>query len=732
MHHRNLAARAGRWSAQHRRKAILGWLAFVFAAVAIGGAVGTDKLASHELGAGESGRADRVLHDAGLTDAVTENVLVTAREGGTVRTGAGRAALADVLARTKGVEQVADVRSPVISRDGRSALVQLQLATDFDHAPEAVDPLTDAVAAIRADHPGVTVEQTGDGSIAKAFEDTLAEDFKKAELFSIPLTFLVLFLAFGAVVAAGVPLLLGLTAVAAALGLVALPSQLVPLEESAASVILLIGLAVGVDYALFYLRREREERAAGRSAEAALNAAAATSGRAVLISGFTVMASVAGMFAADSKWYTSYAIGIIVVVGIAMVGSVTVLPAVLSKLGDRVERGRLPFVGRRSASGRSDGRFWEAVLRVVLGRPIASAVLAAAVLIALSLPVLNLKLGDPGMGSLPQDTPAVQAFEHAQAAFPGGSRPAVVVIQAPDVTDQAVKDALLDLTDAAVATDGVVGRPLGSDVSADKTVARVTVPLAGDGVDDTSEAALATLRRDVIPWSLGPVEGVETAVTGPTAASVDLQASTEARAPIVFLLVLGMGFLLLLMTFRSIVIPLKAIVLNLLSVGAAYGVLVLVFQEGWFSGLLGFEPTGTIATWLPVMLFVILFGLSMDYHVFVLSRVREAFDRGLPMDQAVAEGVKGTAATVTSAAAVMVAVFGVFATLGILEMKQLGVGLAVAVLIDATIVRAVLLPATMKLLGRWNWYLPKALDWLPRLGEVPVGGRDGFPVASRP
>ncbi|HEV2812567.1 MAG TPA: MMPL family transporter, partial [Solirubrobacteraceae bacterium] len=600
--------------------------------------------------------------------------------------------------------------------DQRSALVQLQLKGDVDDAGKAVAPVSAALDMVRSTHLGVGIEQTGDGSIMKAYDDTMASDFKKAELFSVPITFAILFLAFGALVAAGIPVLLGLTAVAAGMGLIAIPSQALPVEESAASVILLIGLAVGVDYALFYLRREREERAAGKGAEAALEAAAATSGRAILVSGFTVMASVAGMFAAGNKWYSSYALAIIIVVAIAMIGSVTVLPALLSKLGDRVDRGRLPLMRRREVRAGDGGRVWNAVLGRVLRRPLVSAVAATAVLLALAAPVLGLDLREQGMNSLPQDMAAVQTFEKAQRAFPGGSRPAVVAVQAEDVTAGPVAAAIDRFGVAAEKAPGIAA-PVGVDVSPDKRVARIAVPLAGDGVEDASEEALATLRDDIIPTTIDRAPGAEALVTGQTAASVDLRDVTIDRGPLVFALVLGMGFLVLMMTFRSIVVPLKAIVLNLLSVLAAYGVLVLVFQHGWGSSLLGFEATGSIASWLPILLFVILFGLSMDYHVFVLSRIREAFDSGMSMDDAVEHGIKSTASVVTSAAMVMVAVFSIFATLGIVELKQFGVGLAVAVLIDATIVRAVLLPATMKMLGEWNWYLPRRLGWLPKLGE---------------
>ena len=715
----DIASRAGRWSARHRRQAIVGWLVFVVLAVGIGGAIGTEQLRTHEKGAGESGRADVALHDSGLRDAATETILVTAPKDRTVHAPIVKDAIAQIRGAAIDSGKVSVVREPQVSADRRSALVQLQLRGDAEEAGEAVEPISAALDHARATHLGVGIEQTGDGSIMKAYDDTMKSDLQKAELFSVPITFAILFFAFGALVAAGIPVLLGLTAVGAGMGLLAIPSQALPVEESSASVILLIGLAVGVDYALFYLRREREERAAGRGSEAALEAAAATSGRAILVSGFTVTASVAGMFAAGNKWYSSYAIAIILVVAIAMVGSVTVLPALLSKLGDRVERGRLPFTRKRSIRAGEAGRVWNAVLERVLRRPLVSAVAATAVLIALAAPVAGLDLREQGMSSLPQDMAAVETFEKAQAAFPGGSSPAVVVVEAEDVTAPRVQRAIDALGGGADRAPDVAA-PLGVDVSPDKRVARIAVPLAGDGVEERSEDALATLREDVIPATVGRVRGVEANVTGQTAASVDLRDVTVERGPLVFALVLGMGFLVLMTTFRSIVVPLKAIALNLLSVLAAYGVLVLVFQHGWGSSLLGFEPTGSIASWLPVLLFVILFGLSMDYHVFVLSRIREAFDRGMSMDRAVEHGIKSTAGVVTSAAMVMVAVFSIFATLGIVELKQFGVGLTVAVLIDATIVRAVLLPATMKMLGEWNWYLPRRLGWLPGLGEATV------------
>jgi RND superfamily putative drug exporter len=505
-----------------------------------------------------------------------------------------------------------------------------------------------------------------------------------------------------------------MTAVVATLGLLAPLTQLFPVEESISSVVLLIGLAVGVDYTMFYLRREREERENGRSEEASLIAAAATSGRAVLVSGFTVMVAMAGMFFAGNAVFTSFAWGTILVVAVAMIGSVTVLPALLAKLGDKVMLGKVPFLAKRRARNHGESRVWGWILDRVLRRPVVSLVLAGALLLGLSIPALSLKTINPGLAGLPHDLPIMQTYDRIQTAFPGGPQPAVVVVEADDVTAPAVQAGIADLEREALATNEMSG-PVDVSVSPDKSVALVSIPLAGNGTDTRSEAALGTLRDQVIPSTIDRVGGTDTNVTGLTAGSKDFNDTLGANLPIVFAFVLGAAFLLLLVTFRSIVVPLKAIVLNLLSVGAAYGVLKIVFQDGNLEGLLNFESLGGVTSWLPLFLFVILFGLSMDYHVFILSRIREAVDRGMSTDQAVAHGIKATAGVVTSAATVMVAVFAIFATLSAIEFKQMGVGLAVAILIDATIVRGVMLPAAMKLLGEANWYLPRQLNWLPRI-----------------
>jgi RND superfamily putative drug exporter len=475
---------------------------------------------------------------------------------------------------------------------------------------------------------------------------------------------------------------------------------------------LLVGLAIGVDYCLFYIRREREERAKGADAERALAVAAATSGRSILVSGLTVIIAMAGMFLTGNTVFESFAAATILVVAVAVVGSLTVLPALLSKLGDRVDFGKVPGLYRRE----SNGRVWKAILSVVLRRPGISATLAAGVLTAMAVPAFAMHTAQLGIQDFPKDMPIVQTYNRVQAAFPGGAEPVQVVVSAPDVTAGPVTAAIEEFKAEALAT-GQMHEPIEVEVSPNKTAAVVSLGLSGSGTDTVSERAVRTLREDVIPATLGQAPGVEVAVTGSTASSVDFTASLNRSIPVVFGFVLGLAFLLLLVSFRSVVVAATSILLNLLSVAAAYGLLVAVFQWGWGESLLNFQSTGSISDWLPLFLFVILFGLSMDYHVFVLSRIREGYDRGWPTKLAVARGVRGTAGVITSAAVVMVAVFSLFATMSMTSTKQMGIGLAAAVLLDATLVRAVLLPAVMAMLGDRNWYLPRWLRWLPKVSH---------------
>jgi RND superfamily putative drug exporter len=735
---RNIAARAGRWSAAHWKTATLGWLAFVIGAVVVGTLVGTHQLTNAEMSNGESARAERILADAGIKPRAGESVLVQSRSE-TVGSAGFRAAVRDVATALGHRPEVTGLRSPVVSKDGHASLIEFQLRGPSQTADARVKPVLDTVAAVERAHPGFRIREIGEASARRAANDTVGRDFTRAERLSVPLTFLILLLAFGAFVAAGLPVLLGLTAVLASVGLAALVSHVAHAAASTSSMILLMGMAVGVDYSLFYVKREREERAAGHEGRDALHRAAATSGRAVLISGCTVLIAMAGLLLAGSTIYTSLALGAMIVVLVSMVGSLTVLPALLGKLGDRIDRGVLGVLAaglmtamrwqprplrwmrdRRTLlqvvkGRRQESRVWGLVLRPALRRPVVAAVTSTAFLLVLALPALGMRLTLTSFGDMPSKLPIVQTYHAVEHAFPGSSRPATVVVRASDVTTPQARAALADLRRRALAS-GQMARPIHTTINAAHTVAQVDVPLAGNGENARSMAALRTLRSSVVPAALGRLPGAEYAVTGQTAGDSDFTSTVRSRAPIVFAFVLGLAFLLLLITFRSIVIPIKAIVLNLLSVAAAYGVLVWIFQQGHLHGPLGFSGTIGIVAWLPLFLFTVLFGLSMDYHVFILSRIRELVDAGYSSEAAIERGIRSTAGTVTAAAAVMVGVFAIFGSLSTPDLKEMGVGLAVAVLLDATIVRGLLLPSTMKLLGDWNWYLPRALHWLPRVG----------------
>jgi RND superfamily putative drug exporter len=715
---RGIAARAGRWSAGHRKTAIFGWLTFVVVALMVGGTIGSKQISDVDRFSGEAHDAEQALDRAGLRP--VDEVVFFQSDELTVRDPEFRAAVNDVVGRLSRASYVENVTSPLtgdgqVSADGHAALVGFEIGGDSADAQDRVDPILAAVAAAQTRHPDLNIKQFGDASANKAVNQTVNDDLGKAGELSLPVTLIILTLTFGTLVAAGLPLLVGITAVMAALGLVAIPSQLFPIDDNLAAVILLIGLAVGVDYSLFYLRREREERAAGRSAGAALEVAAATSGRAVLISGMTVIVAMAGMLISGDNAFISFAEGTILVVAIAMLGSLTVLPAMLSWLGDRVEKGRIPLLGRRRRPA-DQSRFWTGLTGCVMRRPGLSILLAGGLLVALAIPALQMKSVTSGIDELPQDLPIIATYNQVKGEFPSEGVTATVVVEADDVRDGATAAAIASLRDEV---DGSNAFRSGTETiySDDGTVAQINIPTPGSGTDAASTGALHELRDEIIPATLGQVGGTRTNVSGNAASSEDFATQLNSRLPLIFAFVFALAFVLMLVTFRSIVIPIKAILLNLLSVGAAYGVLVLVFQKGNLESLLGFSSNGGVTNWLPLFLFVILFGLSMDYHVFILSRVRELWQQGLSTEEAVKQGIASTAGTVTSAAVVMVGVFSVFVTLSFLDFKELGLGLAVAVLIDATIVRGVLLPASMKVLGDWNWYLPSWLEWLPRISS---------------
>jgi uncharacterized membrane protein YdfJ with MMPL/SSD domain len=712
----NFAARVGRWSARHWKKAVFGWLGFVVVAFAIGNVLGTDTISVNEPGPGESGQVQQILNDE-FEQPAKELVLVQ-NQSLTARTPQFRAAVQDVMRRLRAQPNVTNLESPFapgnggrVSADVHSALVQFDIRGKSDDAMDKVEPILATVADADQAHPGFTIEEFGGGSVSKGISEQFSKDLVKAGALSLPVTLGILLLTFGALVAAGIPLLLALTSVIAAIGLLAIPSKVLPMDDAVNAVVLLIGLAVGVDYSMFYLKRAREERALGRTECASIEAAAATSGRSVLISGFTVIVAMAGMFISGDKTFEGFAAATIIVVATSVIGSLTVLPALLSKLGDRVNKGKVPFLPSPDERV-GESRFWGAVVERVLRRPVLWGTVAAAFLIALAIPALHLETTQASTESYPRSIPVIRTYDKIQEAFPGDALAAQVLVQAPDVNTGAVRSAIADLERRALAT-GEMFRPIEVDVNDAGTVALISIPIAGNGTNSASKHAVNTLRDELVPQTVGRLDAT-TGVGGTTASSMDFEQQFRDRTPYVFAFVFALTFVLMLLAFRSIVIALKAIVLNALSVAAAYGILVLVFQDGIGRGLIG-ASSGGIESFMPMFLFVILFGLSMDYHVFIISRIREGVDRGLSTDDAVEHGIKTTAAVVTSAAIVMVLVFSVFITLSFDLLKQFGVGLAAAVLIDATVIRGVLLPASMKLLGEWNWYLPSWLEWLPRV-----------------
>ncbi|MFE5215221.1 MULTISPECIES: MMPL family transporter [unclassified Streptomyces] len=719
---RGLAARAGGWSARHRWAAVGIWVLFVVLAMGLGSAAGRVDVDESDQLKGETHTAARIIEDAGIEEPAGETVLIQSK-GGSVEATSGefRAAVADVVDAVRGTGKVTGVTSPydthTISRDGRSALVQFDLRGDAETAADRIEPVLNAVAEVRKDHGSLRIEEIGGASMQKQYKDAFGDDFQQAEYSAVPVALGILLIAFGALVAALLPVALAITAIMATMGLMGIVSHLQPMSDTANSVMLLVGMAVGVDYCLFYLRREREERAAGRDAGTALRIAAATSGRAIVVSGVTVCVAMAGMLFTGLAEFEAMGLASLMVVAVAMVGSVTVLPALLSLLGERVEKGRLPFVGRRRRERGADGgsRFWSAVLRGVLARPLVSVAVAGGTLLAIAAPALGMKTQQLTLDQEFGDSlPIVQTYNRINDAFPGGSEPAQVVVRAKDIGAPEVRQALADFKERAISSGASRG-PVDIKLHPARNVALVSVPLVGGSDMDKATKSLDTLRDEVRPATLGKVDGVQAPITGQVAGNSDFNDQLMGSVVPVFAFVVVFAFLLMLLSFRSLTVALTSIVLNLLSVAAAYGVLVAVFQHGWGASLVGAEGVGAIVTWLPLFLFVILFGLSMDYHVFVVSRIREARMRGRDTRDAIRHGVVTTAGVVTSAAVIMVAVFAIFGTLSMQSMKQMGVGLAAAVLIDATVIRGVLLPAVMALLGERNWYFPK---WLHRLPDL--------------
>ncbi|GAA1633812.1 MMPL family transporter [Actinoplanes couchii] len=721
------------WSVRHPGKAVAAWILLVAVSVAAGSL--SFGAGARNVDPGEAGTATRALMAQDGFNPVRESVLIQPGEGNGGSAGfrenpALRSAVRDLVRALKGTSgAVTGIGSPLggdrpdlVSADGRSALVTFQIAGTAEQIRPHFRAAVAAVDATAAAHPGVRVVQAGDRSLATAVDDSIKDDFRTSHLLALPISLVLLLVVFGSAVAASVPLVLTATAVLATFGLLRVVDHWLPINSAVNAMVLLIGMAVGIDYCLFHLRRHREERLAGHDVGAALRITARTSGRVVLASGLTVMLCLSGLLLTGIGVFRGLAVGTILVVGLTVAGSVSVLPALLSVLGRRVDSLRLPWLGRqRTEAGES--RVWAVVVRAVVRRPLITGGVSVLALLVLAAPAIGMRPQDPAViDSLPRTVPVVDAAIRMQDPFPGAAAPSQVVIWKPDGGEAgtpAVRDAIAALTAEAERPGGLLGGPVAVAEVGNALVVRV--PLAGSGTDEISVRALKDLRERVLPAAFSAVDGparpggdVRYAVGGRTATAHDFADRMSGRAPWVFAFVLALAFVLLVVMFRSWTVPVVSILLNLLSIGAAYGVLTWVFQEGHLAGAIGFTPYGGVVGWLPLFMFVMLFGLSMDYHIFILSRIRERWAGGAPSRHAIVDGVARSAGVVTSAAVLMTAVFLVFVVLSAIEYKMLGVGMAVAVVIDATVVRGVLLPAFMALLGRHAWETPR---WLGRPGE---------------
>ncbi len=737
--------RVALWSARHRWAVLALWLAAMVgllgASVALGGQRAQSIMATDEP-IGESVAGWRAFSDAGTHETSEMFLLVVSNPSGRLDTPSGRAAVASVAQTlhdatatvdaqvvpvfapdpSLGGESIADpfalaAADPasagyVLAADGTTVLIRGRIVGDEAQTLPRTMALKPILATLQDAHPDLRILALNNRLINDDFGVYVNQSLDGLLRLTLPLTFLILLIAFRAVVAALVPLVLAVTSIMGSMGLVGIFSQLVsPISQYANQIVVLIGLAVAVDYSLFVVTRFRAERARGRERPEAIEIASATAGRAVFFSGLAVMISLGGLFAINDPTFHSIAVGAIAVVAISVIGSLTFLPATLAVLDRRVDRGRLPVIGRDRGEGHG---IWATVVRFATDHPVTVTVVTAAILLGVAIPVGRLQLGSTGSDAtiLPDSIEGVQAVRLMDAHFPRGSNLTVEVV-VTNIDGPGVRDAVARVETAALALPGVGGPPQLS-LSGDGTVGSVAFTLPGGPNDRANRDVVRTLRTDVVPHAFAGVAGTTAYVTGQAAYTLDYGAWYGNQTPLVIGLVLALSFVLLLIAFHSVVIPIKAIVLNLLSAGAAFGVLVLVFQEGWLHDLSGIHPS-PVEAWAPVMIFAILFGLSMDYHVFILTRVKEARDRGLSSTDAVVKGITITSGTVTSAAAIMVAVFSAFFTIQLTVIQQLGLGLAVAVLVDATLVRSLLLPATMRLLGDWNWWMPAILRWIPRV-----------------
>ena len=712
-------------SARHPWRTVLVWVGIIAVAIGLNGAFLQDGLTTEFAFSNdpESSRGARLLVDRLRGPRPINEIIVVRSSELTIDDEAFRATVTglfdDVLAL--GPDVVAggvnyyQFRLPdFVSDDRRTTIIPFVMAGTLDDANENIEDLFALVDEADASE-AFDVYLVGEASVALETNELTFKDIEQGERVGVPIALLILLVLFGAVLAAFIPLLLAVLAIVMALGATAFVGFFVDLSFFVTLIITMIGLAVGIDYSLIVVSRFREEMGRGRSKLEAIERAGATANRTVFFSGLTVVFALAGLLIHPASVFQSLGTGAILVVVAAVALTTTLLPAALSLLGGRVNALRLPFIGRRiGATADAGGGYWATVVRVVMRYPVLSFLAASGVMVAAALPALDINTGFNGVDSLPDGVQSKDAFFILEEEFSFGVVSPMEIVIDGDANSEAVKAGIAALRELLAADPDFVGASR-VRVNAAGDLSLVSVPVAGEPASDEAIEALRRLRADYLPAAFAGVDA-EILVTGETAFNDDFFEITDRFTPIIFVFVLSLSFLLLTVAFRSIVIPLMSIILNMLSVGAAYGLMVLVFQKGYGAGVLGFQTTPMIDAWIPLFLFAVLFGLSMDYHVFLLSRIRERYDQTGDNAGSVAYGLRATAGLITGAALIMVAVFGGFASGDLIANQQIGFGLAVAVLLDATIVRTVLVPATMRLLGKWNWYYPRFLEWVPRIG----------------
>ncbi|WP_433252725.1 MMPL family transporter [Streptosporangium sp. CA-135522] len=720
-----MSARAGRrsptvrvasWSAAHPWRAIIGWFLFVALCLGVGSTIGTNKATSEDYRVGEAGRAEAIAAEGNLQRRPTEQILISVRSG-PQDPAAVNAAARDITGRMRKLPEVEDVAAPIRSKNGRILMVEVTMRGAELDGGKKVDSLLAQTAAVQREHPDLLVEETGSPSISKDLNKQRGDDLALSEAITLPITLITLLVVFGSVVMAGVPLLLAVSSIVAAMGLSMVVSHIVPDAGVGSNVILLIGMAVGVDYTLFYLKREREERARsdGRLDSVALvELAAATSGRTVVVSGLAVIASSATLYLASDVIFSSLATGTIVVVLVAVISSMTVLPALLVMIGRRTERRAARRTARAAKRGQPRepkkakaeiGRVWSTLLRPASKHPAITLCVSVLVMICLALPMLGMQLRVLNKDSHPRDVPAIQVYDRLTNAFPELRVQHSVVVRADLAHAGEVAEALKDLGRRAQA-DPLFAKNVRPTLrtSDDGRISLLNLAVPFRMSSDEAMKSLTHIREDYLPATVGKIPGVEAHVTGDVARDADYLANQNEKLPLVLTVLLLLTFVMTVVVFRSVVIGLIGVLLNLLSAAASFGLLVMAFQSSLGESLFGANATGAIGSRVPLFLFVILFGLSMDYQMFMVSRIREAALRGVPTREAVLNGIGRSAGVVTSAAVVMVTVFASFVFLHLAEMKQIGFSLATAVLLDAFVIRVMILPSAMTLLGRASWW----------------------------